>query len=292
MLTLAAVKAKSAGKIATLQEPLRTAAGLFVEMCYRRGVWVVITEALRTYDYQNYLYSKGRTRAELDAAGLKHVPALPGADRVTKAKGGYSNHNWGYAFDFALLLRNGRSISWDTLRDDDKDSLPDWDEAVIEGKKLGLEWGGDWRSFVDLPHFQWVQGLDTADFRAGRRPAAAAVTAAVAKMRQIAAETLPVPVVETAPLVFNYYSGTEKKGQAFQYGTEKPIMYVPLKDLAADIGVKFEWDNEKKKAIFNGRPIQDFKNIEGRIYGQLRPIAEGYGKKVVYDKANKKTGVA
>ena len=41
------------------------------------------------------------------------------------------------------------------------------------GKSMGFEWGGDWKSFVDKPHFQW-SGLDheytSKDIIAGRYP--------------------------------------------------------------------------------------------------------------------------
>ena len=40
----------------------------------------------------------------------------------------------------------------------------------MEGKKLGLTWGGDWKSIVDKPHFEYTEGLKAADLRAGKRP--------------------------------------------------------------------------------------------------------------------------
>lgn len=40
------------------------------------------------------------------------------------------------------------------------------------GKNMGFEWGGDWKSFVDMPHFQWSNyGKYTSnDILAGRLP--------------------------------------------------------------------------------------------------------------------------
>ena len=40
------------------------------------------------------------------------------------------------------------------------------------GKKVGFSWGGDWKSFVDKPHFQWDQkGKFTSSMvRAGKLP--------------------------------------------------------------------------------------------------------------------------
>lgn len=278
-LTLEEVKAKSQAKIDTLQEPLKTAATYLVEMCYERGVWIVITEALRTIVYQNSLYAKGR-----DANGK----VINRSQVVTNARGGYSNHNFGYAFDFALLLRNGRSVAWDTLRDDDKDSIPDWDEVVIEAKKLGLEWGGDWRSFTDLPHLQMVFGLSTADYRNGKRPTRLQVTQAIDKMNGVRQKNAPAPPEEVESTKFDFYVDGKKSDIAFQNG---PTLYAPLKTTAQFINTSYDWDNEKKIAYLNKKELSDFRNIDGRVYVQLRPIAMAYNKTIEYDKSNKKAGI-
>lgn len=157
------VKAKSAARLEGLQPVVKAAAEALIERCNSRGVQIIITQGLRTIAEQDALYAQGRTK--------------PGSI-VTNARGGYSNHNFGWAIDFALLLPDGRTVSWDTLRDDDKDSLPDWSEVVEEAKKLGFEWGGDWRSFLDLPHLQMVFGLTTTQLRIGRQPTPAQISAA------------------------------------------------------------------------------------------------------------------
>jgi peptidoglycan L-alanyl-D-glutamate endopeptidase CwlK len=77
-------------------------------------------------------------------------------------------------------LPNGRTVSWDTLRDDDKDSLPDWSEVVEEAKKLGFAWGGDWRTFKDMPHLEMVFDLTTTQLRQGKKPAASLIEKAFA----------------------------------------------------------------------------------------------------------------
>lgn len=274
MLTLEQVMSKSAKKIATLEEPLRTAAKLIVERSYVRNVYVIITEALRTYEYQNSLYAQGRTK--------------PG-QIVTNARGGYSNHNFGYAFDFALLMSDGRQVSWNTLMDADRDSIPDWDEVVQVGRSLGLEWGGDWRSFKDLPHFQLVFGLSTADYRNGRRPSATQINAALNVM-QPKVDPIHVPVVkEPVALLYTFQIGKEDAGKAFVYDKAS---YVPMVALAKFIGVSAEWDNDEKQAKFNGRVLTDFKSIDGRIYVQLRPIATAYQKSLFWDGKSKIVGVA
>ncbi|KJK28420.1 M15 family metallopeptidase [Paenibacillus polymyxa] len=168
-LTLEQVRAKSANRIAGLSELQRKAAELLIDFAYACGVPIVITQGLRTIDEQNGLYAQGRTE--------------PG-QIVTNARGGYSYHNFGVAIDFALLLPDGKNVSWDMQRDGDGDGIADWDEVVAEAKRIGWNWGGDWRSFKDYPHFEMTFGLSTADYRAGKRPSQTQLNAAMAKINK------------------------------------------------------------------------------------------------------------
>jgi peptidoglycan L-alanyl-D-glutamate endopeptidase CwlK len=42
------------------------------------------------------------------------------------------------------------------------------------GQQVGLEWGGNWKTFVisivDMPHFQYTYGLSTEQLLDGARP--------------------------------------------------------------------------------------------------------------------------
>ena len=101
---------------------------------------------LRTFSEQDNLFALGRTVVK-DANGKK-------VGIVTNAKGGQSFHNYGLAWDIVLII-DGKEASWDTLKDFDGDRVADWMEAVDEFKKIGAEWGGDWKgSLNDKPHFQ------------------------------------------------------------------------------------------------------------------------------------------
>ncbi|NOU83843.1 M15 family peptidase [Paenibacillus sp. LMG 31459] len=180
MLTLDQVKLKSVSKLSGLQPVIAAGMIALITGCYNRGVQIIITQGLRTKAEQDNLYAKGRTAKQLAAVGLSHVIAQPKEDIVTNARGGYSNHNYGWAIDFALLLPDGRTVSWDMLRDDDKDSLPDWSEVVEEAKRLGFSWGGDWRTFTDMPHLEMVFGLTTSQLREGKKPAVSLITKAFA----------------------------------------------------------------------------------------------------------------
>ena len=74
-------------------------------------------------------------------------------------EGGDSYHNWGLAFD-AAPYENGQ-ISNDTKKYAKMGQL---------GQQVGLEWGGTFKSIVDLPHFQYTFGLNTWSLLNGARP--------------------------------------------------------------------------------------------------------------------------
>lgn len=95
-----------------------------------------VTSGLRTIKEQNKLYAQGRTR--------------PG-NIVTNAKGGKSYHNFGLAVDI-VEIKNGKAL-W---------TNPDWNKISELGKSMGLEWGGDWTSIKDKPHFQASFGKSTS----------------------------------------------------------------------------------------------------------------------------------
>jgi hypothetical protein len=117
-----------------------------LDLCAQAGVNLLVTQGLRTWEEQDALYAKGRTAAPI---GKKYI--------VTNARGGSSYHNFGLAFDIVVLDSIGKA-NWDT-------SHPGWKIAAERGKSVGLEWGGDWKSFKDLPHFQYTAGLGLAECR-------------------------------------------------------------------------------------------------------------------------------
>jgi peptidoglycan L-alanyl-D-glutamate endopeptidase CwlK len=117
--------------------------------CHKQGIDLLITSTYRDKDSQNALYAQGRT--------------APGKI-VTNARAGQSFHNWKVAFD-VVPLRNGKPV-WSTSGND----MHIWETVGAIGKKLGLEWAGDWKSFPEFPHFQATGGLKLADFQAGKQP--------------------------------------------------------------------------------------------------------------------------
>jgi peptidoglycan L-alanyl-D-glutamate endopeptidase CwlK len=93
------------------------------------------------------ILSGTRTFAEQDAL-FKKKP------KVTNAKGGQSNHNFGIAWDVGIF-ENGKYFTGATKKEDK--AYADLG-ALIKSKVAGLEWGGDWKSFKDKPHYQLSVG--------------------------------------------------------------------------------------------------------------------------------------
>ena len=118
----------------------------FLALCKAEGIEVIVTSTYRDAESQNELYAQGRTK--------------PGR-KVTNAKAGQSWHNWRVAFD-VVPLRNGKPV-WGTTGED----LKLWQRVGAIGKRCGLEWAGDWRTFREFPHFQYTGGLTLAQFQAG-----------------------------------------------------------------------------------------------------------------------------
>jgi len=127
-VSISPVDSRSEKNIATLLSEVQPMARALVQKAASSGITIKILSGLRTYEEQDALYAKGRT-----APG--HI--------VTKARGGYSNHNFGIAFDIGVF--EGNKYLPDS---------PKYKAVGVLGVDLGLEWGGNWRTIVDQPHFQ------------------------------------------------------------------------------------------------------------------------------------------
>jgi peptidoglycan L-alanyl-D-glutamate endopeptidase CwlK len=141
------VDARSEKNIETLLPEVRPIARALVQKAKQSGIQIKILSALRTYAEQNDLYAKGRTK--------------PGA-KVTNARGGFSNHNFGIAFDVGVF--EGAKYLGDSAK---------YKAVGVLGMDLGLEWGGSWKTIVDQPHFQlrpeWAESLNEKDMLAELR---------------------------------------------------------------------------------------------------------------------------
>lgn len=142
--TWAAVDTRVSQKRLAPLAPMLGDKGLkLVQRCHEAGVRIrVDVNCLRTWVQQDALYASGRTK--------------PGKV-VTNARGGESFHNFGLAFDILLLDGSGKP-TWDAQQ-------PGWRVAGQAGVALGLLWGGNWKGFRDLPHFELRGQLTLADCR-------------------------------------------------------------------------------------------------------------------------------
>lgn len=102
------------------------------------NVKIVVVQGLRTFDESNAMYAQGRT--------------APGPI-VTNAGAGKSYHNYGLAFDFAMIT-NGKT---------DNSVGPLWHKVVDIMKAHGMAWGGDFKTIVDNPHFENRYGYNWRD---------------------------------------------------------------------------------------------------------------------------------
>ncbi len=133
-------------KIEDLHPRLQILCRKHMEACRNHGIIIIITSTLRDQDYQTYLYKQGRS--------------VPGKI-ITNSKL-LGPHGFGLAYDVAPVTSDGKTILWeDAVR---------WKIIGAEGKKLGLAWGGDWKSISDKPHFELTDGLTAAELSSGKRP--------------------------------------------------------------------------------------------------------------------------
>jgi hypothetical protein len=111
-----------------------------IQNCRVRGIELAIVESYRTHAKQSEYYSMGK--------------------KYTRSAGGKSKHQYGLAVD--LVPVSDSVALWDNV------SL--WRKVGYEGEKLGLRWGGRWRSPYDPAHFEWSGGLTTQQLSAGALP--------------------------------------------------------------------------------------------------------------------------
>ena len=102
----------------------------WLELCKEAGLNVLVTQTVRDKEYQESLYAQGRTKPGSIVTNGK-VPTFH-ADTA------------GLAFDFCKNVKGH-----------EYDDNAFFHKAAAIAKGLGFSWGGDWKSFPDMPHIQW-----------------------------------------------------------------------------------------------------------------------------------------
>ncbi len=103
---------------------------IWQERCRAAGLHVLITNTVRDREYQEYLYSLGRTR--------------PGQIVTNGRTPTFHSNTAGLAWDFCKNVKG-----------QEYDDPAFFKQAAALAKEMGFSWGGDWRSFPDAPHIQW-----------------------------------------------------------------------------------------------------------------------------------------
>jgi peptidoglycan L-alanyl-D-glutamate endopeptidase CwlK len=127
-----------------LQPEAQKLARLSLTVIRESGIDARMISGTRTYAEQNKLYAQGRF-------------GNPGP-KVTNARGGQSNHNFGIAWDIGIFGANGNYLP-------DSPLYKTAGGRALNANIAALEWGGNWTTFVDLPHYQHRTGLPIGQVR-------------------------------------------------------------------------------------------------------------------------------
>lgn len=131
---------RSEKNIATLLMEARPYARALVHKAAAQGIEIRVISGTRSYEEQNQLFRQCCDGKDNDGDGR-----IDEADeKVTKARGGFSNHNFGIAFDIGIF-EGSKYIP----------ESPLYKVVMSMGRQLGLKCGGDWVSFRDEPHYEY-----------------------------------------------------------------------------------------------------------------------------------------
>ena len=141
--------------LSDLLEPVGMKASKFLAECGAAGIDVLIICTYRSDAEQAALYAQGRCALAVVNDLRSKVRLAPITDtvnshKVTNAKPGESEHGKRRAFDVVPIF-GGKAV-WDSAN-------PMWLDMGKIGKKCGLEWAGDWKTFREFPHFQDTTAL-------------------------------------------------------------------------------------------------------------------------------------
>jgi len=140
---------RSEANIATLHPRMRPFARALIEKAAGQGIIIKVTSGTRSFAEQDKLFAQRPI--------------------VTRARGGFSNHNFGIAIDITIFKGS---------TDPESAKTPVFESPLYKvigsmGTDLGLEWGGNWKTIVDEPHFQlrpgWAKGMKESDMLAELR---------------------------------------------------------------------------------------------------------------------------
>ncbi len=109
---------------------------------YPNGPSVVITCTYRSPEEQDRLFDQPRDKKDNNGNGRVDEPA----EKVTNARAGQSPHNYKPSFAFDIAFTQGKKTDWS------EKNFRLFAPLVLQTP--GITWGGNFKSLVDLPHFE------------------------------------------------------------------------------------------------------------------------------------------
>lgn len=133
--------------ISLLRDDVEANCRKWLELCKANGLNVLVTQTVRDREYQESLYAQGRTK--------------PGKIVTNGRVPTFHSEKAGLAFDFCKNVKGH-----------EYDDNAFFAKAAALAKGMGFSWGGDWKSFKDMPHIQWDNHGEwtSAMIRAGKLP--------------------------------------------------------------------------------------------------------------------------
>lgn len=124
--------------LSDLREDVRYNCIKLIEAAQKEGLPVLITGTRRDEEYQKYCYMNGTAKTAL-----------------------LGPHGYGLAFD---ICKNVKGHEYD--------DLSFFSKVAYIAKEMGFTWGGDWKSFPDRPHFEWMGNppITQDQLRKGKEP--------------------------------------------------------------------------------------------------------------------------
>ena len=122
--------------LSELRPYVRVRAEEWLARCKEVGLDPRISETYRSNKRQEYLYAQKLSTVKTTGA-----------------------HGFRVALDY-FFIENGKAVY----------PVAKMTAAAQIAKSLGFEWGGDWKSFKDMPHLQMLGGVTLAQYRQGKRP--------------------------------------------------------------------------------------------------------------------------
>lgn len=133
---------RSEGVIQTLLPKAQIAARRFMQLASHAPFTVKLISGTRTYAEQNALFNK--------------------RPKVTNARGGQSNHNFGIAWDVGIFV-NGNYYTGKNKKEEN--AYVELSKLILPTMDKLLTWGGNWKSLKDRPHYEMTTNKSISEVR-------------------------------------------------------------------------------------------------------------------------------